>query len=81
VKFRASWKIGALSGLASLLAYWIVLWAMTQAPIALVSAVREMSMIFAVIFGVFFLKERLDLARLSSTAVTLAGAILLKTSR
>jgi drug/metabolite transporter (DMT)-like permease len=81
VKFRASWKIGALAGMASLLAYWIVLWAMTQAPIALVSAVREMSMIFAVIFGVVLLKERLDLARLASTAVTLAGAILLKTSR
>jgi drug/metabolite transporter (DMT)-like permease len=80
-KFRASWKVGVLAGMASLFAYWIVLWAMTQAPIALVSAVRETSMIFAVLFGVIFLKERLDLARLASTAVTLAGAVLLKTSK
>lgn len=80
-KIRASWKLGVLAGMASLLAYWIVLWAMTQAPIALVSAVRETSMVFAVLFGVFFLKERLDLARLASTAATLAGAVLLKTSK
>lgn len=31
----------------SLLAYWIVTWAMTKAPLALVSAVRESSMVFA----------------------------------
>ncbi|MFW6184789.1 MAG: EamA family transporter [Chloroflexota bacterium] len=75
---RKVWKIGALSGVVSLLAYWIALWAMTQAPLAFVSAVRETGMVFAVLFGVFFLKERLDLARLASTFVTLLGTVLLK---
>lgn len=78
---RKVWKIAAVSGVVSLLAYWIVLWAMTQAPLALVSAVRETSMVFAVLFGVFFLKERLDIARLVSTFITLLGAVLLKTSK
>jgi drug/metabolite transporter (DMT)-like permease len=78
---RKTWKAGVFAGLMSLAAYWIVIWAMTLAPMALVSAVRETSMIFAVLFGVFFLKERLDLARLASTAVTLIGAVMLKTSR
>ena len=75
------WRAGVLSGAVSLLAYWIVLWAATQAPLAMVAAVREASMVFAVIFGVVFLKERLDLRRLLSVFVTITGTVLLKTSR
>lgn len=74
-------KVGVLGGMISLLAYWIVTWAMTQAPLALVSAVRESSMAFAVLFGVFFLKERLDLAKLCSIGVTLIGTAMLKMSK
>lgn len=70
-----------LGGMISLLAYWIVTWAMTQAPLALVSAVRETSMVFAVLFGVFFLKERFDLARLASIGITLVGTAMLKISK
>ena len=73
--------LGALAGVISLLAYWIVIWAMTQAPLALVSAVRETSMVFAVLFGVFFLKERLDLSRLASTGMTLIGTVMIKMSK
>lgn len=76
-----AWKVGVLGGIVSLLAYWIVTWAMTQAPLAMVSAVRETSMVFAVLFGVVFLKERLDLARLTSTGITLIGTFMLKMSR
>lgn len=78
---RTSWKVGVFSGIVSLMAYWIVLWAMTQAPMAMVSAVRETSMVFAVLFGVFFLKERLNLARLASIIVTLVGAVILKSEK
>jgi len=78
---RTSWKAGVFSGIVSLAAYWIVLWAMTLAPMALVSAVRETSMIFAVLFGVLFLRERLNLARLASITITLAGTVMLKTSK
>lgn len=81
VSVRRYWKVGVLGGLVSLAAYWIVIWAMTHAPLALVSAVRETSMVFAVLIGVFVLKERLDLARLASTAVTLIGTVMLKLSR
>jgi drug/metabolite transporter (DMT)-like permease len=78
---RKSWKSGLLAGVVSLVAYWIVIWAMSQAPMAMVSAVRETSIVFAVLFGVFFLKERLNLARLASIAITLFGAVLLKASK
>lgn len=75
------WKQAALMGLVSLAAYWTVIWAMTVAPIPLVAALRETSIVFAVLFGVLFLKERLSLARLAATFVTLAGAALLKINR
>lgn len=81
VQVKASWKPGVLAGVVSLLAYWIVIWATTLAPLALVSAVRETSMVFAVLFGVFFLKERLNLVRLASIAISLFGAVMLKTSK
>ncbi len=81
VSFKKAWKVGVLGGMISFLAYWIVIWAMTQAPIALVSAVRETSMVFAVIIGVFVLRERLDLARLLSIFTTLIGTVMVKMSR
>ena len=81
ISVRQSWKVGVLGGMISLLAYWIVIWAMTQAPLALVSAVRETSMVFAVLLGVFVLRERLDLARLASIGTTLIGTVMLKLSR
>jgi len=67
-----------LGGPASFAAYALVVWAFTQAPIALVTALRETSIIAALIIGVFFLKERLDLAKVASTVITLTGAILLR---
>lgn len=68
-------------GGASFTAYALVIWSFTHAPIALVTALRETSIIFALLIGVVFLKEKLDLAKLFSTAVTLSGAILLRYSR
>lgn len=78
---KTSWKPSAFAGVVSLLAYWIVIWATTLAPLALVSAVRETSMIFAVLFGVFILKERLNLVHLVSIVTTLLGAVILKTRK
>lgn len=70
-----------IGGGASFVAYALVIWAFTQAPIALVTALRETSIIFALLIGVFFLKERLDLAKVASTVITLTGAILLRFAR
>ena len=78
---RRTRTIGLLTGLLSYFSAWVVIWAMTKAPIALVSALRETSIVFAVAIGVVFLKERLNLARLLSIATTLVGAAILKVSR
>lgn len=74
-------RVLILGGGASFVAYAIVVWAFTRAPIALVTALRETSIIFALLIGVGVLKERLDLAKVASTAITLTGAILLRFSR
>ncbi len=74
-------RLGLIGGGASFLAYGLVIWAFTQAPIALVTALRETSIVFALLIGVGVLKERLDLVKLGSTFVTISGAILLRVSR
>lgn len=72
---------GFLGGSASFIAFAMVIWAFTQAPIALVTALRETSIIFALLIGVFVLKERLDLLKVLSTLITVGGAIILKFSK
>ncbi len=62
----------------SLAGYAMVLWAMTVSPIALVSALRETSVVFAMLISIFFFKEgRLGSAALS-TILVLVGIYFLK---
>lgn len=66
---------------ASYCAYALVVWGFMQAPIALVTALRETSIIFALFIGVFFMKERLDLMKVFATFATIIGAVLLRFPR
>ena len=54
---RAEWSTLLLAGLFSIASYGIVLWAMTVAPIALVAALRESSIIIAAMIGMFWFRE------------------------
>jgi drug/metabolite transporter (DMT)-like permease len=51
------------------------------APMAYVSALRETSTMFAVVIGVVFLKERLDLRKLAAVFCAMAGSVILKIGR
>lgn len=75
---RADWYTGALGGFLSLLAYGIVIWAMTQAPIGLVAALRESSVLFAVLLSWLWLGERLGRIRLAAALVILCGILLIR---
>ncbi|MNG99692.1 EamA-like transporter family protein [compost metagenome] len=75
---RADWHTGALGGLLSLLAYGIVIWAMTQAPIGLVAALRESSVLFAVLLSWLWLGEKLGRVRLGAALVILCGILLIR---
>lgn len=58
--------------------YWIVIWAMARAPIALVAALRETSVLFAALLAVTLLRETLAPLRLLAACVILAGALLIR---
>ncbi|CAH2402335.1 DMT family transporter [Mesorhizobium escarrei] len=73
-----AWKTGAVAGAVATSAYVIVIWASTVAPIALVSAIRETSMVFAALFGALVLGEHFNRTRRVALAVTLVGVVLLR---
>lgn len=75
------WRLTLSGGCASFTAYALVIWAFTLAPIALVTALRETSIIFALLLGVFVLKERLDLMKVLATLVTMIGVGMLRVNR
>ncbi len=75
---QAAKRVCIFGGSAYFIAYAIVVWAFTQAPIALVAALRETSIVFALLIGVLFLKEKLNTAKLLPTLVILCAAVLLR---
>jgi len=75
---RIRWPVALLGSCASLGAYGIALWAMTRAPVASVAALRETSVLFAALIGVFMLKERFRLQRAVGTGAIIAGVMALR---
>ena len=73
-----NWKRGLAGALLSGASYGIALWAMTRAPVAIIAALRETSVIFGALIGVWFLKEGHLRQRLSGAVVVLAGLVALK---
>lgn len=74
----AELPFGFLAALMSLGAYWLVIWAMTKAPIGAVAALRETSILFALAISVTFLRERASLWRIAAAAIILAGVVLMR---
>ena len=67
-----------LGGTISYIVYGIVVWSFTQAPIPLVGALRESSIVFSILIGFFFLKERITFIKILSILAIFAGVVLLK---
>jgi drug/metabolite transporter (DMT)-like permease len=78
--FTEGWRICLVGGSASFIAYAIVLWACLSTPIALVSSLRETSVLFAVGLGTLFLGERLTLFKVILTAMIFCGVLVLRLS-
>jgi drug/metabolite transporter (DMT)-like permease len=75
---RTHWPITAMGSALSVAAYVIAIWAMTVAPIALVAALRETSVLFGALFATLILREPWIAARVVSAVMVLAGALLLR---
>ena len=58
--------------------YFLVLWALSLAPLAVVAPVREVAIVAVAVWGVWRLRERERAAvKLSGAVATLAGVALL----
>jgi drug/metabolite transporter (DMT)-like permease len=75
---KVNWAISVGGAALSTAAYAIAIWAMTVAPIALVAALRETSVLFATLISTLLLREPWLAARIAATLMVLAGALLLR---
>jgi drug/metabolite transporter (DMT)-like permease len=73
---RRSWLMASVASAASYGAYAIAVWAMTVAPIALVTALRETSILFAVLIGWLAFGDRMDRGKAMATTLIVAGVVL-----
>ncbi len=69
------WGVGMLAAAASYAAYAISVWAMTRAPIAVVAAVRETSILFAVLIGWAVFGERISRGKAVAAGLIVCGVI------
>jgi drug/metabolite transporter (DMT)-like permease len=68
---------GFTAGLISVLAYGIVVWAQTHGPLALVSALRETSVITAALIATLLFKEPFARRRLVPSVAVVLGIVLI----
>ena len=74
----SSWRPAVFWGAASMFIYSGELWAMTRAPIALVAALRESSILFAAVFAILWLKEPLRPSRMAGAGVVALGLMMMR---
>ena len=67
-----------VGGLMATLGYGIALWAMSHAPLAAVSSLRESSVLFAALIGAFVLGESFGRVRILSAIALLFGLVLVQ---
>jgi drug/metabolite transporter (DMT)-like permease len=72
---RPGFTTAFIGGLVSLLAYGLVIYAMSSAPMGAVSALRETSVVFATLIGYFFLGEKLTARKLLACSVIAIGTM------
>lgn len=74
----SEWQSGIAAGAMSIGSYWVAVWAFTLAPIALVAALRETSVLFALIIAVFFLNETVGRWRWIGAAMICGGIAMMR---
>ena len=75
---RAHWLRACMGALCSIGAYGTALWAMTQAPVALVACLRETAVVFGAVLAALFLGERLTRKKIFASTLVLLGLLSLR---
>jgi drug/metabolite transporter (DMT)-like permease len=73
-----NWRMELMGGTGTLVAYGLVLWAMTTAPVAVIAALRETSILFGTAISGLVLKEKVGAARLAAACIIALGAVALR---
>lgn len=73
--FAANWRRGIVGGFGTVLSYGLALWAMTAAPVAVIAALRETSILFGAGLSGLVLKERMGWVRILAVGIIAAGAV------
>jgi drug/metabolite transporter (DMT)-like permease len=71
-------KVFWIGGFFSYIAYVITVWAFTKAPVPMVSALRESSILVALFIGYFYMKEKINLYKVIAIILIFVGVIGLK---
>jgi drug/metabolite transporter (DMT)-like permease len=72
------WRTGLGGGALQFASYGTALWAMTVAPIAVVAALRETSVLFGALIAIVVLREPLRAVRVAAAALIVAGLVMIK---
>ena len=72
------WRTGVIGGGMCAIAYALVVWALMSAPMAHVSAMRETSVVFAALIGMFALGESFGPRRIIAALMVTAGLIIMQ---
>jgi drug/metabolite transporter (DMT)-like permease len=73
----APWRLGAGVGCMAALGYGLVLWAQFSGALAVVAALREVSVVFAAIIGVLIFREPAGRRRMVGSLLVATGCVLL----
>jgi drug/metabolite transporter (DMT)-like permease len=75
------WRHGVTAGICSVVAYGLVVYAAASAPLSIVSALSQTSVVMAALIGTLFLGERPWQSRLLASTLLVGGVALMITFR
>lgn len=75
---RQRGHLAMIGGAGTLGSYGLALWAMTMAPVAMVAALRETSILFGMILSLFLLREHISVKRLAGALLIVCGTVLMR---
>jgi drug/metabolite transporter (DMT)-like permease len=78
--FERRWKTGLAGGILAIVAYGLVLYALSQGAMAYVVAMRETSVLFVAVIGSLILKETFGKIRIIASMIIVAGLVTLQLS-
>lgn len=75
-----TWRNAVPVAVAAAVSYWLILWVWSVAPVAPAAALRDTSAIFALLFALVWLKERLSRLQIGAIAIAALAIPLLRLS-